>query len=121
MKIKLPIILNATDYHEFGSYEDVLNQIIVQDSGKKSIAYQEIGYNNGYQAYFHDKSHKPTPEDIVCLVLQDLKGQFKNPLEVAEHLDWLNCLNQVDLAELIDQMEQTEPFYKTAKRKAKIK
>lgn len=124
MEIKLPIVLEARDYHSFTEYKDLLNKVLKSSheskSVKEAVDFIEIGCSRDYFAYFYDTSFKLDNNQIIETLLSNSRGQFKNETEVIEYIeDFVNndIVNRVDLPLVIKNLEKESPFFKISKSK----
>lgn len=89
MKIKLPIILRADDYHEFSNISDALNSVLIHESNKEAVKFQEIGYLNGdYHAIFFDSAKSVNDLDIANCLANDYVKKYKTIKSIHENVDF---------------------------------
>ncbi len=76
MKIKLPVILHADDYHEFASNLELVNRIALPDNkgeSKQKLNFAECGFYEGeYHAVLYE-GKKPTAAETINLIMLDEK------------------------------------------------
>jgi hypothetical protein len=132
MKINLPIVLTAKDYHAFADMKEVLNSVLIEDETiknkqpKPAVNFLELGCDltGTYNAYFHDASQTPSSEDKLKALLKTRIGQYSTHEEVVEDLEqWAD----IDLAPvptfiaITDLNLNNEFFKKPTGKKNKIK
>lgn len=84
LKITLPILIEADDYHEFSQIKKTFNQIIkdTDNPKKEAVSFEEIGFFGGYyNAVFFPTSKPFNKENIEGHYAEFLKTLPKSVLE----------------------------------------
>lgn len=127
MEIKLPIVLEATDYHEFKIYKDLFNKVIKLSDNesdlKDAVNFVEIGCNRQYYAFYYDSSSQLDNNQIITTLLETYHSKFKSSKEIQDFLDdFVNTdiLKNINLNLIINNLEQKTISLNTTKNKKSI-
>ena len=124
MKINLPLIVSAEDYHEFDEHLKLLNKVLLPDNPldkKEKLKEFELGnYGSLYHAVIHT-GEAPTDVEILKLIAKDEKLKTGKAIK-SFLLSYEECFPEVslkDLTQAIDELKK-EGYILPPKPKKKL-